>query len=60
MSLEAELDTFPEPVRPEEVAPEALALETLGEVDEPDTFGEVKLELDEETPEEEDALRVDL
>lgn len=59
MSFEAELDTLPEPVRPEEEAPEAFAFETLGEVDEPDTFGEVKLELEEETPDE-DALRVDL
>lgn len=50
LSLDAELDTLPEPVRPVEVDPEVLAV---------DTFGEVKLELEDETPEEE-VLRVDL
>lgn len=59
LSLDAELDTFPEPVRPEDAVPETFALETLGDVDEPDTLGEVRLELEEETPDE-DALRVDL
>lgn len=60
LSLEAELETLPEPVRPVEEDPEALAVETFGEVDEPETLGEVKLELEDETPEEDDVFRVDL
>ena len=50
MSLDAELDTLPEPVRPAEEDPEAFAAET---------FGDVRFELEDETLDEE-VLWVDL